>query len=508
MDLFIQYQAYCESAGLATAAFTTFRRVMKAVFSAHLRFRDKGDFGQCDVCHRLRKRIRSSPNKQLKAVNVRLYTAHLLQQWSDRQFYWNLRSLSRNYFAQALHFSKRFAGSDLASSVLTAIQDGMDQAKLRLPKWGYRQLSKAATKLYRPATHLIGCWLHGFRLYLYLSDEDLKKDSETQIEALVLSLQNLFDHCGSLPLTLHLQQDNCPREGKNRFLVVFMLLLQVLGIFRFTCLGYLRTCHSHDDIDQVFGQVARLLMGKTCQSADEMLSLLEQCIDHGQPSEQQGRIRGSVATTSKLDEVSCWKRFGFQLGLSFKGLRHVHYMRFCSRRDLGADVLDNVHELEELPGRWEPHNDDVFLVTKKWLADTEVQRAMAVVPSSAVQQIRIGFQPPCGIANRRTIGEQVQKNLLKRVPICQRSGEISDEGARYLLGWSQGRLHRKPKPATYSFLKHRWLPAMRLEHHEPGRWQEPRRKRHFDLKLGGDPNAATDSSDSDGPIQLPIGMGD
>ena len=456
----------------------------------------------------IEKKIRNSTSKSVKALNIRLYSQHLLKQWSDRQYYWNMRSLSRNYFSQCLHFHKRFSGSDLAASITAAIQDGMDQAKLRLPKWGYCRLSKAATKLYRPAVHLLASWLHGFRLYLYLSDEDCKKDSETQIESLCLSLQNLFDNCGSLAMTLHLQQDNCAREGKNRYMVSFMLLLQILGVYRFTQLGFLRTSHSHDDVDQVFGQVARLLMGKACQSAAEMINILEQCIDNGNQPEQSGRLRGSVAVASKLDQVSCWKQFVSQAGLSFKGLRNVHYMRFSSRKDLGADVLDNVHHLEELGGRWEPHSDDVFLITKKWLSDTEVQRAIAVVPASVAQQIRTGYQPPAGLARRRAIGEQVQQNLLKRVPICQRSGEVTNEGARYLLGWCQGILPQKTKPATYTFLSHRWSQEMSLENHVPGRWTQPRRVRHFDLSLNGDANAGSDSEESDGPVMLPIGLQD
>ena len=506
MDLYIQYQAYCDSAGLLIAAFTTFRGVMKTIFKSHLRFRDKGDFGQCDVCHRLRKRIKNSTTKEMRASNVKLYSAHLLSQWADRQYYWNMRTLSRNYFGQSLHWNKHFAGSDLASSVLTCIQDGMDQAKLRIPKWGYQKISKAATKLYRPAIHLSGCWLHGYRLFMFLSDEDVKKNSETQIEALTLALQDLFSNCSSMAMSLHVQQDNCPREGKNKYFVAYIMMLHILGIFRFTSLGFLRTCHSHDDIDQAFGQVARLLMGKFCNSADELVSILDDAIQQGSSGESAGRIRGSVTTATKLDQVTCWKKFVQQLGVSFKGLRNVHYMRFCARKDLGSDVLDNVHHLEEMGQRFVPHQDDVFLVTKKWLADIQVQRAIAVMPAAVATQIRQGFQPPAGVADRRALSTQVVANLLKRVPICRKTGEVSNEGARYLLGWCQRTLPQKPKPATYTVLGHKWAPNLLTENHVPGRWQPPRRVRHFDLKLPGDTTALSDSSDSDDALELPIGF--
>ena len=506
MDLYLQYQAYCDAAGLAIAAFTTFRAMMKQIFKSHLRFRDKGDFGQCDVCHRLRKRIRNSTNKEMRAMNLKLYSGHLLAQWSDRQFYWNLRTLSRNYFGQSLHFSKRFAGSDIAASVLTCIQDGMDQAKLRVPKWGYTKISKAATKLYRPAIHLCGCWLHGYRLFLFLSDEDLKKNSETQVEALMLSLEDLFAHSNSMPMTLHVQQDNCPREGKNKFFLAFVLMLQILGVYRYTSLGFLRTCHSHDDIDQAFGQIARLLMGKHCNSANELIAILEDCIQQGSSTESAGRIRGSFSTALKLDQVSCWKKFVAQLAISFKGLRHVHYMRFCNRKDLGSDVLDNVHHLEELGQRWLPHGDDVFLVTKRWLADSQVQRAIAIVPASVAQQIRQGYQPPAGLTVRRALSEQVVSNLEKRVPICQRPGEVTNEGANYLLGWCRRTLPQKPKPDTYNILKHRCSRQMVGESYQPGNWQQPRRVRHFDLTLQGDNTALSESSDDDDAVNLPIGF--
>ena len=142
MDLFVQYQAFCENGGLQCASFTTFRRMMISVFKHHLKFRDKGDFGQCDVCFKLRKRIRNAANKFIKAAHVKLYSEHLLQQWADRQFYWNLRSLSRHYFSQLMHFNRRLASaSTVSSSILTIIQDGMDQAKLRLPRWGYGTMS-------------------------------------------------------------------------------------------------------------------------------------------------------------------------------------------------------------------------------------------------------------------------------------------------------------------------------------------------------------------------------
>ena len=53
---------------------------------------------------------------------------------------------------------------------------------------------------------------------------------------------------------LHLQQDNTSREGKNQYIIRFAIMLILLGVFRWVTLGFLRTGHSHDNIDQLFAQ--------------------------------------------------------------------------------------------------------------------------------------------------------------------------------------------------------------------------------------------------------------
>ena len=89
-------------------------------------------------------------------------------------------------------------------------------------------------------------------------------------------------------------------------------------------------------------------MGKRCGSAAEMVALIaEATMDSSSGHDGKSRLRASVVESFKVDEVSAWKNFVSQTGLRFKGLRRVHYFRFCMRQDLGADVLDNVAELEE-----------------------------------------------------------------------------------------------------------------------------------------------------------------
>ena len=480
---------------------------MKPIFQSHLKFRDKGEHGQCDICHNLRSKIRKAGNKQTKQGFVHTYTRHLLSQWLDRSMYWTLRQQSRTFFAESLHFGEKLKKSSAATSVLACIQDGMDQSKLRVPRRGYQQSSKAFSKIFRPACHLVGTFIHGFKLNLSLSDEDLKKDSVTSIELIARGLSEVVQAFGQLPLQIHLQQDNCYREGKNRYMVAFFLLLQILGVAKYTSLGFCRVGHSHEDIDQCFGQLSRLLVGKAFSTPDEMLAILAEVTGAGKDTEgRSGKIRGSYAVVQKVDETACWKAFVAQAGVVLKGLRRVHYFRFCARRDLGSDVLDNVHELEELPRKWTPHADDTFVITKRYMADTQIQRAIAVVPASVAQQIRGGFQPPAGVAPRRAISAKVRKNLDTTVPPCLKSGELSKDGAQYLTHWSRGTLPRTKRPEKYEILNYRYLPQ--TQPHHPGAWSTPSRVRHFDVGLERDSATGDvdddESSDSNGEIDLPI----
>ena len=479
---------------------------MKPIFKTHLQFRDRGSFGQCDVCHRLRAKIRKPENKAQKQSAVQAYTKHLLAQWLDRQCYWTQRALSRQWFSQAWQFGRKLQDSQLASSFLTVIQDGMDQSKLRVPRQGYQAMSKSMSLLYRPALHLIGTFCHGFKLRIHVTDEDLKKDSETCIECIALALCEILQVHGRLPLCFHLQQDNCAREGKNPYMLGFALLLVALKIVRVSALGFCRTCHSHEDIDQCFGQIARLLMGRVIGSADEMVSIIGDAMAGG--GKDEGRLRGSQAEASKLDQVSCWKPFTAQTGVVLKGLRRVHYFSFCCRRDLGSDVLDHVLQLEELGARWPVHPDDVFLVSKRWLADQEVARAIMVLPSSLAESLRQGYQPP-GIAVRKVIPENMRKNLAKHVPRLRRSGEMSASAADYLLSWSTGTLKRRPKPELYPVFAHRFCPTP-AEVHVPGAFKPPGRKTHFDMTLeaeGLGADLSDEGSDSDnGGLELPNGF--
>ncbi len=56
-----------------------------------------------------------------------------------------------------------------------------------------------------------------------------------------------------------LQMDNCVKDNKNRYLLAFLSLLMVRGVFEEVKLGFLVVGHTHEDIDGCFGYLSKKL---------------------------------------------------------------------------------------------------------------------------------------------------------------------------------------------------------------------------------------------------------
>lgn len=105
-------------------------------------------------------------------------------------------------------------------------------------------IEKTFQKLFRPKLHVCGVWIHGSNITFNVSDESLLKNSGTQCEVYSRGIQDTLNRHGTLPHGLAIQQDNCPREGKNQFVLSWMILTVSLGCFRWCAASYLRVGHS------------------------------------------------------------------------------------------------------------------------------------------------------------------------------------------------------------------------------------------------------------------------
>ena len=226
-------------------SFAQFWRIWKAEYP-HLKFRASSSHSLCSICLRHKILIREMGG-HLKARNAQrdLFNLHLQRQYSDRCEYWRMR-----------------AGSRMRSADVCLIIDSMDQAKFAYPRSDvYR--SKDLATLQRPRAHITGIICHGHFLLFSVSAQDLPKDSTTMIELLAHALTLLQARGVNLRASsVTVQCDNTPRELKNNPVFKFLGGLVANGIVGQSALSSLRTGHSHEDIDQLFGQLAKYLVTK------------------------------------------------------------------------------------------------------------------------------------------------------------------------------------------------------------------------------------------------------
>ena len=88
-------------------------------------------------------------------------------------------------------------------------------------------------------------------------------------------LSDLYAEFGTLPLGLHLQLDNTSRENKNQKMLRFAIMLVAKKVFRWVCLSFLVTGHTHTGLDATFGQLAVKLSLEEFSTDMEVVDLFQ-----------------------------------------------------------------------------------------------------------------------------------------------------------------------------------------------------------------------------------------
>jgi len=163
IDLYWEYSTVASQEGDEPASLSTFMKVFKKVFAGHLKFRGAGgsQHAGCDVCLGLKMDYKRSTSLPEQANLMDAYIRHIHSQWRDRQVFWSFCKLSRNYFIQGQQFGFKLVHGSLSTSVATCIEDGMDQAKFRLPRLSLKSWRSGVVVHFKRCnfTHLSGTGL-------------------------------------------------------------------------------------------------------------------------------------------------------------------------------------------------------------------------------------------------------------------------------------------------------------------------------------------------------------
>lgn len=96
-----------------------------------------------------------------------------------------------------------------------------------------------------------------------------------------------------------------------------------------------------------------------------------------------------------------------------------------------------------------------FVDCKEKMADAEPYCIVVVMSQERASSLEHGFQQPSGVAARRPISEQVQKNISSIAPRCLKQGITNNDAFSYFMSWSRGELSRPQRPFSYVHLQNR-----------------------------------------------------
>ena len=128
---------------------------------------------------------------------------------------------------------------------------------------------------------------------------------------------DLYAEFGTIPLGLELQLDNTSRENKNQKRLQFTMMLVAKKVFRWVCLSFLVTGHTHSGLGATFGQLAVKLSLEEFSTDMEVVALLARF------AKELGVDAASQAAAKcyKLDEVAPWCEWAADVGSTSTTLR-------------------------------------------------------------------------------------------------------------------------------------------------------------------------------------------
>lgn len=449
VHLYWEYVGWAECSNMPSASFHTFLRAFGQCRQV-LRIRNCGNHAVCSKCATFKKQLSKARFPQDRRSILEEYTAHIVNQWLDRQVYGNATSVSLEC-RRMLQSGQRMVDLAMSISQICMAVDGMDQAKFRLPRVFVK--TKCLDSLIRPALHVQGAWAHGFGYHLAVMDPDMCHDTNNNVEVISNMLEQIFKGHRGLPMGLHLQQDNTSRECKNQKILKWAIKLVSLGVFRWVTLNYLTIGHTHDNLDGTFGQLTVRL--GACEFDDDMdvVSILMRLL--GDLGIEASSRRASLAY--KLDEAPRWNSWWDEISLNFSKLTGPlapHSFRVCTRLDLGK-CTGGHGELEirpePLPNGPAEAGGDIVVVVRHYMHSNVVSQIFTAWPDCS----RAGlFRQPSGLHQRRPVNDKDRNKMVsKALELCA-SQQISGKARDYLVEWARGTRRRVARPLEYEFLNH------------------------------------------------------
>ena len=272
----------------------------------------------------------------------------------------------------------------------------------------------------------------------YLTDQDVKKDSNLEITVLTLALDQTFailsDRGVTMPENLSLTYDNTAREGKNQHVAKWMSWLVASGVFRSVQDGQGVVGHTHNKLDQRFSVVAAVLAREQIlQTPDDFMAVIQQHV-HAQGGRQ--------LHVKKVEASWDWQELFEPLGVTYTGIAasHTgpdvgHSKRFIARRDLPVLHLQGWDlQVPAVLKDYPEHPDDVIMLAKEfWSSESLAHPPMLVWPCGLK-----GLLPgrlPGSVCPRNKMGDRELREFRKTATKVNEAPWGLLAAATYLTQW-------------------------------------------------------------------------
>ena len=357
------WKQYCTTRAPG-CAYSTFWKVFKGwPFGGKLFFRTYFQHAVCPVCIKHKLLIRMLAHDTAASIKQRqMYSNHLQSQRCDREWYWFLRAQSRMR----------------CTPIITIILDGMDQAKFMWPRSPIFK-SHAWDSFSRPKLHIMGVICHGFFCDIYIADADVRKSGSTTCEILGHVLTRLAKLGVDLASAhINLQLDNTARENKNNIVFKTLAIWVCAGLLGMVTVNFLRTGHTHEDIDMIFAALAKYIWRN--------LHVLETVRDFqaGISNWLRDFKRPYEASRSvfRFFKVRDWKEWGESISKRITGIKGQgasHSFQFIRKKCLPAEQCANLEPYSD--------GDDVVLRCKQFMCQREHDCTLGYIRVADLQKL-------------------------------------------------------------------------------------------------------------------------
>ena len=289
-----------------------FVRVYWEDFAAQLKFRGERQHKVCSTCLKHKLIIRYlSHNTAARLEQAKHYHRHLRRQYADRRVYWQDRADARTMCTV-----NRSDANLVVVTKIVVIMDGVDQAKFAWPRCGVMK-SADLDGMIRPRLHIDGVIVHNIMVFFTVSEANMKKYSNFSIELLAFVYSKLVNMGVRMEhAEVFVQVDNTSRENKNNHLMRFYAFLVASRKVLAATNSYLESGHTHEDIDQVHGQICEeIKKHRTLQTPKDFEKCLDNFLKHKvvRPCE---KLRFAI----KVDRVRDWATWLQLLQVHLRGI--------------------------------------------------------------------------------------------------------------------------------------------------------------------------------------------